>query len=143
MAAAAAAAQPRIRISPRVAVANPCMRADLLLRFDGPWDEFLAEHMGPYVKQRRNYGDLAATLEPHGIRLEHVWAGQFAGNDGGRRMTWLACDEARTVFWHKAESPGAGTGHNHVYIHGQRMKLTTWLAMPLANQLAVLRGDGE
>lgn len=130
----------RIRITPRIAVANPCMRADLL-RYDGPWDEFLGAHMAPYVKQRRNYAELAATLAPHGIRLDHVWAGQFSGDHDQRRMTWLACDEARTVFWHKAESPGMGTGHNHVYIHGRRMKLTTWLAMPLGDQLAVLRGD--
>lgn len=133
----------RIRISPRVAVANPCNRSDLL-RYEGPWLEFLnSEHMLPYVVQRRNYAQLAGTLEPHGIRLDHVWVGQFQGGDDTRRITWLACDDARTVFWYKTESYGPGTGQNHVYIHGQRIKLTEWLSMLPARQLAMLRGDND
>lgn len=128
----------RIRVTPRSSLLNPCTRADLF-SYEGPLQAFVHDTLVPsYPIQARNYARLHESLAPHGIHLEHVWAGKFTDNTGATRAHWVARDETSAVYWQKSESMAPGTGHNHVYIHGARMKLTAWLAMTPQQQAQAL-----
>ena len=132
----------RIQVGPHSWLLDPRKDSDLM-QHEGDLAEFMARgDLAKFSVQQRNYRLLEASLVPFSIQMTHVWAGLFTDAVDRPRLRWLACDKDHLVFWQKAESPGPSTGHNHLYIRGQKIKVTTWLAMEPDQRAAIILPQG-
>jgi len=114
-----------IVIKGRKKLRNPCLVAadNEGSGYSGPIDSFSFKRPG--LNQEANYQRLQESLTPFNLTLSYVWCGTRTGYR--IRTIFIVKSQNNDIFWYKYEGPSPGSGQNMLYVHGEKIKLWTWL----------------
>lgn len=93
-----------------------------------------------WKKQKANFDSLANILKEYGHPLETVASARYKG-DRGENHRFVAADATGKVLWYKYVGYVAQGGQNHLWLHGFRIKVSSFLRLNPAKQNALVQGD--
>lgn len=133
----------KIQITPRIRINNPCNKASIY-KYEGELEGF-----SEWTRQQKmNYEKLQESFNPFDIKLDYIWAGIFGRTYYYRSkitpvLHFVAKSTDARIYWQKFESQSSSSGQNHLYIDGQKMKLTEWLKMTEDEHRIILEPNDE
>ena len=105
-----------VYITPTYKIINPAHES-IIYKFSGPIIDFDLKN------QRKNFDNIQNKLEN---KLSYIYAGKIIG-EKRIKLSFLAHNEDRTIFWHKHEGKLDGDTENVIYENGKKYRLSKWL----------------
>ena len=110
-----------IIIKDKIKVRNPCFEQNNI--YNGSIDNFSFTDKNRFINQYKNYELLKESFDIYNIKFSHVWAGTSNNN----LTKFLVKSDDDNIFWYKYEGKTPGGAQNHLFIKGNKIKLTDWL----------------
>lgn len=105
-----------IFITPNYKVINP-IHLSIIDRYSGPIKDY------DFKNQKNNFENIQNKLDN---KLNYIYSGKVIG-EKRIKISFLAHNEDRTIFWHKYEGKLDGDSENVIYENGKKYRLSKWL----------------